>query len=408
MPLAFNNDRWEALLILLNQKRVIAGFSTISHTFSDWVKQSDIDCLRNGTIDILYYFGYTLATALTAAGYGYSTWKTWDYNWIAEVSLDEIENILNLLTGVTQISVHVHSPEGKEIGSVMYQDYNSNNSVSIYVDNIFEVYGAYNVETHPRYIEVSAGDREVKATFNGMTLTQNVHVDNGQTLIVTFNFTRIETFDLIAWLDSTTPTSSNLTLDVDIPPRTGVNSITFEYLNNAIVRCKKNPSYYNQDYSFIAHVLVNADIESILTSSIFHTSHEGVAIWTSPPGSILGSIGYGLEEYRAISNINIPPQSFLKWYIGHNSSEGYPSLRLGTGPSSAIAINSGGITDRYTNFINASLYDTIFIQGGNQGLVDAGHTYSDYGENTHSSSWVGFMDDYFFSSIPKDLTGLAV
>jgi len=133
MPLAFNNDRWEALLILLNQKRVIASFAPITYTFSDWVKQSDIDCLRNGTIDILSYFGYTLATALTAAGYGYSTWKTWDYNWIAEVSLDEIEDILNIL---------VYEPP--QDWSDLYNDINSRrtyiNLTPLYIPNPAQTY----------------------------------------------------------------------------------------------------------------------------------------------------------------------------------------------------------------------------------------------------------------------------
>ena len=91
-----SNTRWNNILIQLNTKRVDAGFSSISHTFSSKVKQSDINTLRNGTLDILSYYGYIdLEEALNNVGYAYSTWKTWARNWVATRSLDELEYILD-------------------------------------------------------------------------------------------------------------------------------------------------------------------------------------------------------------------------------------------------------------------------------------------------------------------------
>ena len=92
-----NPSRWNNILNLLNQKRSESGFAPISYSFSGYCKQSDINILRNGTTEILASYGYTLATALHLADYPYDTWKTWDKNWIAKRSLDEIEDILNLL-----------------------------------------------------------------------------------------------------------------------------------------------------------------------------------------------------------------------------------------------------------------------------------------------------------------------
>ena len=91
---------WNNLLTLLNEKRTEVGKDEIEHTFSGWIKQSDINTLRNGTIEILPDYDYTLESALNEAGYDYATWKTWERNWIAQTSLDEIENILNLWESV--------------------------------------------------------------------------------------------------------------------------------------------------------------------------------------------------------------------------------------------------------------------------------------------------------------------
>lgn len=164
--------RWNNILALLNQKRADVEKEEIEHTFSGWIKQSDINTLRNGLLeilsgeddvgvgedwtdkitflnqkredvgltpisvpdstnmtieDILYVrnkveellpeygftslsdalesasrpnpkqYKYTLAEALHAVGYDYDTWKTWEQNWIADRSLNEIEKILDLL-----------------------------------------------------------------------------------------------------------------------------------------------------------------------------------------------------------------------------------------------------------------------------------------------------------------------
>jgi len=96
MPNYISPTRWNTILTKLNQKRTDGGFSTVSTEFSGYVKQSNIDTLRNGLIDILTKYGYSdLNDALNHVGYDYITWKSWDYNFIATRSLDEIENILD-------------------------------------------------------------------------------------------------------------------------------------------------------------------------------------------------------------------------------------------------------------------------------------------------------------------------
>ncbi len=90
--------RWNTILTKLNQKRTDGGYSPVSTDFSGYIKQSNIDTLRNGLNEILIKYQYTnLPDALNHVGYAYNTWKSWDYNFIATRSLDEIENILDTM-----------------------------------------------------------------------------------------------------------------------------------------------------------------------------------------------------------------------------------------------------------------------------------------------------------------------
>lgn len=88
----------------------------------------------------------------------------------------------------TNIIVHCHNPEGKEIASIEGM---SQNSVEIYDGNTLIGYGAHNAETHNRPIAISAGTHTIKAKFNGMTLEQNINLQPNETQILTFTFTRI-------------------------------------------------------------------------------------------------------------------------------------------------------------------------------------------------------------------------
>ncbi|KKM97601.1 hypothetical protein LCGC14_1166430 [marine sediment metagenome] len=90
---------FEAVLTQINVKRTLASLSPLSRTFSDLIKQSDIDFLRDEVVSILATYGYgDLEDALNNVGYAYATWKTWSKNWIATRSFDEMEDILDSMT----------------------------------------------------------------------------------------------------------------------------------------------------------------------------------------------------------------------------------------------------------------------------------------------------------------------
>jgi len=428
MPLVFNNDRWDSILILLNEKRVAKGFSTISHTFSGWVKQSDIDCLRNGLIEILSSYGYTLATALAAAGYGYSTWKTWTYNWIAEVSLDEIEDILNILvSGVSQISVHCHNPEEKEINSI--EGMITSTYAIIYTKLhssptwINKGYSARNAGEHPKNIELTPGTYDVKIIFNGITLEQdNIIVNN--TVILTFNFTRIDkTSEIFATLNESA-NAPHILVNSDVLNRE--DSLSFIHIVNDLGEIYYYQSRYpytvrgifddfesafNVAYEWnlssppsFRHLHLNIDWSYILTNleitKIMNDTVEGLTTWNYDLNPRI--LGYIIRDYVISSS-----QSFTNWFIqSMNTLPTYPINKRAN-------IYLAGI-NKYTvgrptvgNFTDIgyslSLWDTTI--GNNYVMASLS---GDFGGINWANGTRYINNNWKFSSIPFDLLGTAV
>jgi len=400
------DNRWNSILTLLNEKRVAMGFSPISHTFSDWVKQSDINCLRDGLIEILPSYGYTLATALTAAGYGYSTWKTWAFNWIAEVSLDEIEDILNILAGATQISVHCHNPEGKEINSidgmatidyaVIYTKLHSSPTW------INQGYAARNAGEHPKNIVLATGLYDVKIIFNGITSEQDSITVSG-TVLLTFNFTRIETFDLVNWLDN-----CNIDNDVyfnesmDVPIHTRWDETHPFSLTNGFTKGGLGVSLFADNN---INVSVNSSAHSEFTSEIFKRNlSENIVViggtYSSPSYVWTYATWYSINHV-----INIPIQLFNYWYTGNLGHFHYPSLQIGSPTKMIVDISDS--SSYYLNKISAkSLYTNLrqFRCGNGDDSKNLPTTPGSFYWEDNS----GTLTDFYFSSIPYDITGTAI
>ena len=105
-----DSSRWNTILTKLNQKTTDAGKSPLSANFDGYIKQSHINMLRNGTNDILGFYQYnSLEEALHNVGYLYANYKTWDWNFIATTSLDEIEKILDTMELVPFPSQTLHA-----------------------------------------------------------------------------------------------------------------------------------------------------------------------------------------------------------------------------------------------------------------------------------------------------------
>ncbi|TAL70142.1 MAG: hypothetical protein EPN82_05885 [Bacteroidetes bacterium] len=309
--------------------------------------------------------------------------------------LSNMTNFKIIVSNPTQISVHVHSPEGKEIGSILVQD-GWSNSVNIYVDNVYKDSGSDNVSNHPRLIEVTAGDREVKVTFNGMTLTQTVHINENQTLVVTFDFTRIETFDLLAWLDATSPRQYDFVFDYKLIPGEQNNDLIYYYLDNDMIMITKDYSFTNNILTPI-HVYISVNLTTIISSSIFSIIHNG----TSSFDDYVGNVYVGMFRNSGVSdNINIPIQSFTNWYRGQNNAINYPNVSLN---GTKIIVSGTGKSIGTISALSAKT--TIKIETISE--WQSGHYYDKF-NLTHFSDWEGTLENFFFSSIPKDLTGLAI
>ncbi|MFA4888484.1 MAG: alpha/beta hydrolase [Candidatus Omnitrophota bacterium] len=94
---------------------------------------------------------------------------------------------VNVIPG-TNIIVHCHNPEGKEINSIT----GVGNQVTIYDGNISIGYGAFDGKTHGKAIAISAGQHTIKAKFNGMTKEQTATLNSNETKGFTFTFERSE------------------------------------------------------------------------------------------------------------------------------------------------------------------------------------------------------------------------
>jgi len=92
------------------------------------------------------------------------------------------------------IIVHALNPEGVEINSIIGQ------YVEIFDGEDFIGYTPCNSETHNVPIPIAPGTHTIKAKFNGMELSQNINLQEGETKVITFAFERTE-FDLAGWID---------------------------------------------------------------------------------------------------------------------------------------------------------------------------------------------------------------
>lgn len=92
------------------------------------------------------------------------------------------------------IIVHVHNPEGIEIGMIPgigqtgVVIYDGDNSIGC---------GAYDAKTLNKPLSISSGTHNIKVRFNGITKEQSVSVDSGETKDVIFTLERINYIDEI-------------------------------------------------------------------------------------------------------------------------------------------------------------------------------------------------------------------
>jgi hypothetical protein len=95
----------------------------------------------------------------------------------------------------TGVIVHVHNPEGVEIGTIQIGDGQGGDLALIYIDNVFSAGSASDPfgTDHNIVIPCLSGNRQIKIDLNGQIYTQNVNVIENEISIVTFVVSRNST-----------------------------------------------------------------------------------------------------------------------------------------------------------------------------------------------------------------------
>lgn len=116
----------------------------------------------------------------------------------------------------TNIIVHCHNPEGKEINSIINnREILDTNNRLLFLANIYDGdtligYGAFNAEEHFRPIPLSAGNHTIKVKYNGIVMEEAITLNKDETkeLIFTFNRTEFDLVNAVASLGTTVLTGS--------------------------------------------------------------------------------------------------------------------------------------------------------------------------------------------------------
>lgn len=98
----------------------------------------------------------------------------------------------------TNIIVHCHNPEDKEIAGIKGV---APDSVKIFDGDSYVGYGAYDAASHNRPIAIDPGQHTFKAKFNGITKEQTVTLNPNQTKSIIFVFERTE-FDFSSMINN--------------------------------------------------------------------------------------------------------------------------------------------------------------------------------------------------------------
>jgi hypothetical protein len=92
------------------------------------------------------------------------------------------------------IIVHALNLEGIEIASIEGM---APHCVGVYDGDTLIGHSAHNEETCNQPIAISHGAHTIKVVFNGIELNQNINIQEGETIVITFTFSRT-IYDLIS------------------------------------------------------------------------------------------------------------------------------------------------------------------------------------------------------------------
>lgn len=327
----------------------------------------------------------------------------------ANESSEIIDVRVRVLYEGTNIIVHCHNPEGKEINSISTAIVDPiwwwQVDAEIYDGDIHIGGGAYRIEDHNRPIPIDPGSHTIKAVFNGMTLQQDIDISEGETKILTFTFERTE-FDIAAWLDTFDDGDNTFERSgegyIEWPDEFH-EELTEELSSGSIVISKVNIDtsgfFPNGGHDYSYH---NRIIQTFNSTTYKNETYAQLTI----SGEELPNRSYSSVwvDNRRSHPIDLPTNiSFTYWFSQYKENYRYPKISLVSGD-----IEYPIIWNRYN-------FDPPYLTGHEVWMVPANRNYT-------SATWWGWgafamafqnteveetyaytLTDIKMSSVPYDL-----
>ncbi|MFH1441564.1 MAG: hypothetical protein ABIH18_05960 [Candidatus Omnitrophota bacterium] len=334
--------------------------------------------------------------------------------------------IKKLETEGSNIIVHCHNPEGKEINSITLNvNQVFNKDVKIYDGNNLIGYGAKDATTHGSPISLNTGNHTIKVKFNGMELVKNVTLSQNETKSLIFEFKRTE-FDIKNWIDS--ELSGDVTSTVSgswhfgrqyDPEHTRFKDEATNYFPNesliAMTYITYNQHWYwPYDANWTNDCIYNLISKIKLNSSQFSMSYD-VNIKISGKGgvSVLFQAIGGLNKKFSLGYFPKNITGFDNWYVQSDTSN-YPNLYVipEDGLKKALFDDSYNIGSAKNGYHIVSLpsnenytYGYFYFYG--IGYAQTSPLITDY-TYCQSDSKSGTLNKIKMSNIPYDLEEKAI
>jgi len=280
--------------------------------------------------------------------------------------------------------VHIHNPEGFEIGSI------------VDISDITLSHGiiATNEATHGQPTVLSPGNYTITATFNGMTLQQDISISAGQTEEIFFIFTRIDQAWGIADNQLTTIAGSFSGSHFD-------EAEDKDLLRNYVI-CSITRSAYGYgvgSYNISAEYDISSGSITLTTKINISGIGQGVGTW----GIVLA--GPAIQGWEAPFGGFATYTTFTSWYCQGITSGSYPTIyvRSVEAPGFPYTLFSGSYTKIPVNYT----YNSIGVGGGillKDLITISGLTNYSY---NNEQELTGSLNSKI-SSVPYNLQGTAV
>ena len=298
--------------------------------------------------------------------------------------------------GNAYVIFHLHNPEGKEINSITGSG-TGVNTANINIEGTGGFTGASNLSEHGvRHVLSASGVKLVTATFNGITIQQNVDFVADTTTQLTIPFPRTDDLNMNY--------SNNL-------PATSF-SLTSPFYEQAFSALPL-PSYvFTPNYNV-------ATGEASANWTLTNSSFDGEIAIKRLSGGAFGGVSHGVKQLilyvfdllaPGLALIIPPTSAFNNWYAQSLQTGQYPTIalrRTGLTTQRSVILSRTIQSEPYYQFrvlsANDGGYDHLYMDLKLR--ADAG-TYNVWYTDTNSG--VLLNGGLKFSSVPYDLDGLAV